>query len=69
MSDDNKNLSEVTPNNIIMAKLEKVPEYARKIFEEHRKAVEEHRKVVEEQIKALEESEMQDFFSWFKKDR
>ena len=69
MADRKEDLSEITSKNIIMAKLEKVPEETWKTVEKHMKAIQERRKAVEEEVRSLEEKEMQELLSCFKKDQ
>jgi hypothetical protein len=69
MVDDKGNLSEVDSRNIIIAKLEELPEKSRKAIEEFQRVLQERRKAFKEELKANEEKEMQALLSCFKKDR
>jgi uncharacterized protein YwqG len=57
MVDNKDGLSEVTSKNIIMVKLEQIPEEAQKVVEEHMKTIKEFRKTIEEEMRALKEKE------------
>jgi hypothetical protein len=69
MADGEGNLSEIDSRNIIMVKLEELPEESRMVVEKFRRALQEHRKAFEEELKAVEEKEMRALLSCFKKDR
>jgi hypothetical protein len=68
MANGKGNLSEIDSSNIIIAKLEELPEESQKAVEEFQKALQESRKAFKEELKATEEKEMQTLLSCFKKD-